>query len=156
MPRDAIAESTSRPTSSRAGAVLYNCPAALLEKAALSRDRDGCGRLPRALPSWALPGVMLARILVVLDDAKICLDMLAAHRAPLQRDDVVHDMHAPSGPRHEFCLAVDFDDGILVCTPIVPAWNTPGSRPQPSLTSMTAITTARIAVSANTRLGYRS
>jgi hypothetical protein len=43
---------------------------------------------------------MFARILVVLDDAKIRLDMQAAHRAPLQRDDVVHDMQASSSPRH--------------------------------------------------------
>ena len=89
-------------------------PAPWLEKAALSRHRDWCGLVPRALPSWALPGVMFARILVVLDDAKIRLDMQAAHRAPLQRDDVVHDMQAPSSPRHEFRLSVDFDDGVPV------------------------------------------
>ena len=46
-----------------------------LEKAALPRRHDWCGLVPRALPSWALPGVMFARILVVLDDAKIRLDM---------------------------------------------------------------------------------
>jgi hypothetical protein len=57
---------------------------------------------------------MFARILVVLDDAKVRLDMQAAHRAPLQRDDVVHDMQAPCDPRHEFRLAVDCEDGILV------------------------------------------
>ena len=57
---------------------------------------------------------MFARILVVLDDAKVRLDMQAAHRAPLQRDDVVHDMRAPCGLRHEFGLAVDCEDGILV------------------------------------------
>src|SRR5207244_8089244 len=89
-------------------------PAPWLEKAALSRHRDWCGLVPRALPSWALPGVMFARILVVLDDAKIRLDMQAAHRAPLQRDDVVHDMQAPSGPRHDFRLEVNCEDGILV------------------------------------------
>ena len=57
---------------------------------------------------------MFARILVVLDDAKIRLDMQAAHLAPLQRDNVVHDMQALSGPRNEFRLAVDIEDGILV------------------------------------------
>src|SRR5712671_5450813 len=57
---------------------------------------------------------MFARILVMLDDAKIRLDMQAAHRAPLERDDVVYDMQAPSGPRHKFRLAVGCEDGILV------------------------------------------
>jgi hypothetical protein len=57
---------------------------------------------------------MFARVLVVLDDAKIGLDMQTAHHATLQRDDVVHDMRAPCGPRHDFGLAVDFEDGILV------------------------------------------
>ena len=57
---------------------------------------------------------MFARILVVLDDAKIRLDMQAANVAPLQRDVVVHDMQAPSSPRHEFRLVVDCTDGILV------------------------------------------
>ena len=50
----------------------------------------------------------------MLDDAKIRLDMQAAHRSPLQRDNVVYDMQAPSDPRHEFRLAVDSEDGILV------------------------------------------
>ena len=57
---------------------------------------------------------MFDRILVVLDDAKIRLDMQAAHLVPLQRDDVVHDVQAPNGPRHEFRLVVDCADGILV------------------------------------------
>jgi len=58
---------------------------------------------------------VFARILAVFDDAKICLDMQAAHRAPLQRDDVVHDMQAPSRPRHDYRLSVDLDDGVPVC-----------------------------------------
>jgi len=64
----------------------------LLKKGALPRHRDRCVLVPRTLPSLALPGVMFARILVVLDDAKIRLDMQAANVAPLQRDVVVHDM----------------------------------------------------------------
>ena len=57
---------------------------------------------------------MFDRVLVVLDDAKIRLDMQPAHLAPLQRDFMVHDMQAPSSPRHEFCLSVDLVDGVLV------------------------------------------
>jgi len=57
-----------------------------------SAHRDWFGLVPRTLPSRALPGVVFDRILMVLDDAKIRLDMQAAYRAPLQRDDVVHDM----------------------------------------------------------------
>jgi hypothetical protein len=104
-------ESTNR---RRYSSLLYLARRLLLEKAVLYRYLDWCGLVPGALPSWALPGVMFDRILVVFDDAKICLNMQAAHNAPLQRDDVVHDMLAPRGLSHEFRLAVDFEDGILV------------------------------------------
>ena len=59
----------------------------------------------RAGPEGALPlGTAkryVLRILAVLGDAKIRFDMQPAHLAPLQRDDVVHDMKSPSAPeRH--------------------------------------------------------